>query len=77
MRKLWGDEAWDDYLYWQANNKKVASKINDLICCFAVKQLSKQQMQTVLIVEYAAFRITLRGCRQQFHNRNILIRHHE
>ncbi len=31
MRKLWGDEAWDDYLYWQANNKKVAGKINDLI----------------------------------------------
>ena len=31
MRKLWGDEAWDDYLYWQSNNKKIAAKINELI----------------------------------------------
>ena len=31
MRKLWGDEAWDDYLYWQSSDKKVASKINNLL----------------------------------------------
>ena len=31
MRKLWGDDAWDDYLYWQSSNKKIAGKINELI----------------------------------------------
>ena len=31
MRKLWGDDAWDEYLYWQATDKKIAKKINDLI----------------------------------------------
>lgn len=22
MRKVWGDEAWEDYLYWQEQDKK-------------------------------------------------------
>ena len=31
MRLLWEDRAWDDYLYWQAQNKKTLKKINGLI----------------------------------------------
>ena len=31
MRLLWEDRAWEDYLYWQAQNKKTLKKINDLI----------------------------------------------
>ncbi len=31
MRKLWSDEAWEEYLSWQTQNKKIVSKINDLI----------------------------------------------
>ena len=31
MNKLWSDRAWDDYLYWQQQNKKVVSKINELV----------------------------------------------
>ena len=31
MRKVWFDEAWDDYLYWQANDKKTLKKVNELI----------------------------------------------
>ena len=31
MEKRWGDEAWDEYLYWQMQDKKVLRKINDLI----------------------------------------------
>ena len=31
MRKLWSDEAWEDYLNWQATDKKTTKKINDLI----------------------------------------------
>ena len=31
MNKLWSDIAWDEYLYWQQTDKKMVSKINDLI----------------------------------------------
>ena len=31
MRKIWSDKAWDDYLYWQGQNKKLLKKINNLI----------------------------------------------
>ena len=31
MNKLWSDRAWDDYLYWQMQDKKTLKRINDLI----------------------------------------------
>jgi toxin YoeB len=31
MNKLWSDRAWDDYLQWQAMDKKIAKRINELI----------------------------------------------
>lgn len=31
MRKIWLDEAWEDYLYWQLQDKKTLKKINRLI----------------------------------------------
>ena len=31
MIKLWHDTAWDDYLYWQAQDKKTLKRINTLI----------------------------------------------
>jgi len=31
MQKLWTDDAWDDYLYWQTNDKKTLKRINQLI----------------------------------------------
>lgn len=31
MRKIWFDEAWDDYLYWQQQDKKTIKRINLLI----------------------------------------------
>lgn len=31
MRLIWADEAWEDYIYWQQNDKKVLKKINTLI----------------------------------------------
>ncbi len=27
----WTEEAWEDYLYWQENSKKVVKRINQLI----------------------------------------------
>lgn len=31
MRLLWEDRAWDDYLYWQSQDKKTLKRINSLI----------------------------------------------
>lgn len=31
MQKIWDDEAWEDYLYWQIEDKKILKKINALI----------------------------------------------
>jgi Txe/YoeB family toxin of Txe-Axe toxin-antitoxin module len=30
MRLLWEDRAWNDYLYWQTQDKKTLKKINGL-----------------------------------------------
>ena len=31
MNKTWTDIAWDDYLYWQTQDKKTLKKINELL----------------------------------------------
>lgn len=31
MRKIWFEEAWEDYLYWQTQDKKTLKRINALI----------------------------------------------
>ena len=31
MEKIWSDDAWDDYLYWQSQDKKTLRRINALI----------------------------------------------
>lgn len=31
MRLLWENRAWDDYLYWQTQDKKTLKRINALI----------------------------------------------
>jgi toxin YoeB len=31
MRLIWDEDAWDDYLYWQNQDKKTLKRINKLI----------------------------------------------
>ena len=31
MKKVWADQAWEDYLYWQTQDKKTLRRINVLI----------------------------------------------
>ena len=31
MKLLWEDRAWEDYLYWQAQDKKMLKRVNALI----------------------------------------------
>jgi len=37
MKYIFVDESWEDYLYWQKNNKKYVKKINELL-----KDISRQ-----------------------------------
>ena len=30
MKKVWSDEAWEEYLYWQTQDRKIIKKINNL-----------------------------------------------
>ena len=31
MNTIWSDESWNDYVYWQGQDKKTLRKINDFI----------------------------------------------
>lgn len=31
MNKIWQDDAWDDYLYWQKQDKKFLKRINQIL----------------------------------------------
>ena len=31
MKKIWFDEAWEDYVYWQTQDKKTIKRINMLV----------------------------------------------
>ena len=31
MKKIWAEEAWEDYLYWQTQDKKTLKRVNLLI----------------------------------------------
>ena len=42
MEKVWADEAWDDYLYWQTQDKKTLKKLNSLI-----KDVERNGLQSI------------------------------
>lgn len=42
MKKVFSDRAWEDYLYWQSNDKKTLKKINSLI-----KDIERNQHQGI------------------------------
>ena len=31
MNKIWSDKGWDDYIYWQSQDKKTLKRINELV----------------------------------------------
>lgn len=42
MNKLWSDRAWDDYLYWQRQDKKTLKRIDQIIKDIERKGLSER-----------------------------------
>ena len=39
MKKVWFDEAWADYLYWQRQDKKMLKRINRSVARYRTQQL--------------------------------------
>jgi len=31
MKKIWFEEAWEDYIYWQTQDKKTLKRVNQLL----------------------------------------------
>jgi len=31
VKRIWSEQAWDDYLYWQDTDERMVQKINELI----------------------------------------------
>lgn len=42
MKKIWFDKAWEDYLYWQIQDKKLLKKVNELL-----KDIERNQNQGI------------------------------
>lgn len=42
MKKIWFDKAWEDYLYWQLQDKKLLKKVNELL-----KDIERNQNQGI------------------------------
>ena len=51
MDKLWTDDGWADYIYWQTQDKKTLKKINELI-----KDIDNKAL---LLAKEAAFAVAL------------------
>ena len=41
MNKIWSDKSWDDYLSWQSQDKKILTRINELVKDIERNGLSK------------------------------------
>ena len=42
MKKIFSDRAWEDYLYWQKNDKRMLKKVNELI-----KDINRNQYEGI------------------------------
>ncbi len=42
MNKVWSDEAWEDYIYWQSQDKKTLKRINLLL-----KDIERNQFEGI------------------------------
>lgn len=42
MKKIWFDEAWEDYLHWQTQDKKTLKRINKLL-----KDIEREQFDGI------------------------------
>lgn len=46
MKILWDEKAWQEYLYWQFQDKKTLKKINDLL-----KDIERNGYEQIKILE--------------------------
>ena len=60
MKKLWSENAWDDYLWWQAQDRKALRRINTLIKSierFDGKPMGKAEILKGNLAGYQSVRI--------------------
>ena len=57
MRLLWEPEAWDEYLYWQTQDKKTLTRINKLL-----KDIQRDPMSLEGIGEPEVLKYDMSGC---------------
>ena len=43
MKKIWSDEAWEDYLYWQTQDKKTLKKLTGCLKTLTGKAINVQE----------------------------------
>ncbi len=46
--KIWSDDAWEDYLYWQTQDKKTLKRINQYNLLSAIQDFTKKSLFKVL-----------------------------
>ncbi len=52
MKKIWSDKAWEDYLYWQTQDKKKRSKesmanLSTFFLAMAITKTHKKNSQSI------------------------------
>lgn len=55
MKKVWHDEAWEDYLYWQAQDKKTLKKQTDssvILTETAINALESQRHYPEILLDF-------------------------
>ncbi len=55
MKYIFVDESWEDYLYWQKTDKKILTKINDLLKDIARNPFSGKGKPEPLKYKYSGF----------------------
>ena len=51
MKKIWFDEAWEDYTYWQTQDKKTLKRINIL---FVIAKINKFYFYQIIYIGRAS-----------------------
>jgi toxin YoeB len=55
MKYIFVDESWEDYSYWQKTDKKIASKIYDLLKDISRNRFSRKRKTEPLKYKYKGF----------------------
>ena len=67
MKKIWFDEAWEEYLYWQTQDKKTIKRINALL-----KDIERDSGADGLMRAIVLFIVSMTVFLKSFHAKDIM-----